>query len=58
MKAAMKMLPPSPVAIPAARSAEATVRICSQCGSTSERRAATRSASAPATPAAAPATSP
>jgi hypothetical protein len=36
------MLPPSPVAIPAARSAVASVRICSQCGSTSERRAATR----------------
>ena len=47
------MLPPRPIAIPAARTAVATVRICSQCASTGKRRAS-RSASAPRMPAATP----
>jgi hypothetical protein len=38
----MKMPPPSALATPAASSAEATVRICSQWGSISRRRAANR----------------
>ena len=36
MKAAIKMLPPRPIAIPAASAAVAAIRICRQCGSTSE----------------------
>ena len=46
MNAAMKMLPPSAVATPAASSADAAVRICVQCGSIRRRRAAKRRASA------------
>src|SRR3954453_1525682 len=58
VNAAMKMLPPSALAMPAASNAEAAVRICLQCGSISSRRVEKRNASAPTVPAGMPPSSP